>query len=84
MNKFGSKYAARLRSKHQGFGDTIFIDEVFIELDGKQYYLWRAVDQGGEVIHDTSQYAKNGAELSHQPTRVREREMSSILRVQKS
>ncbi len=26
-----------------------------------------------EVIHDTSQYANNRAELSHQPTRVRER-----------
>jgi putative transposase len=28
-----------------------------------------------EVIHDTSQYANNRAELSHQPTRVRERVM---------
>jgi putative transposase len=28
-----------------------------------------------ETIHDTSQYANNRAELSHQPTRVRERVM---------
>jgi len=28
-----------------------------------------------DVIHDTSQYANNKAELSHQPTRVRERGM---------
>ena len=28
-----------------------------------------------ETIHDTSQYANNRAELSHQPTRVRERGM---------
>ena len=27
-NKFGSKYAARLRKRHQGYGDTFFIDEV--------------------------------------------------------
>ena len=27
------------------------------------------------TIHDTSQYANNRAELSHQTTRVREREM---------
>jgi putative transposase len=27
------------------------------------------------TIHDTSQYANNRAELSHQPTRVRERSM---------
>ena len=125
-NKFGSKYAQRLRRKHQGFGDTFFIDEVFVKIQGKQHYLWRAVDQDGEVvdvflqkrrngkaakrffrrllrnhqgeprkivtdklgsygvahrelipesIHDTSQYANNRAELSNQPTRVRERGM---------
>ena len=34
-NKFGSKYAARLRRKHQGYGDKFFIDEVFIKIDGK-------------------------------------------------
>jgi putative transposase len=28
-----------------------------------------------ETIHDTTQYANNRAELSHEPTRVREREM---------
>ncbi len=28
-----------------------------------------------DTIHDTSQYANNRAELSHQPTRVRERSM---------
>ncbi len=125
-NKFGPKYARRLKRRHQGFGDTFFIDEVFVKIDGKQHYLWRAVDQDGEVvdvylqsrrdgkaakrffrrllkthrseprkivtdklrsygvahrelipdtIHDTSQYANNRAELSHQPTRVRERGM---------
>ncbi len=49
-NKFGPKYAARLRRRHQGYGDTFFIDEVFIKIDGKQRYLWRAVDQDGEVV----------------------------------
>ena len=125
-DRFGPKYAARLKRKYRGYGDTFFIDEVFIRTDGKQHYLWRAVDQDGEVvdvylqrrrdaaaakrffkrllrkhgveprkivtdklrsygvahrelipdtIHDTSQYANNRAELSHQPTRVRERGM---------
>lgn len=97
-----------------------------MKINGKQHYLWRAVDQDGEVvdvylqykrdaatakrlfkrlirnhkgeprkivtdklpsygvahrelipdtIHDTSQYANNRAELSHQPTRVRKRGM---------
>lgn len=97
-----------------------------MKIRGRQQYLWRAVDQDGEVIdvflqtrrdgkaakrffkrllkkcggeprkvttdklrsygvahrelipdvaHDTSRNANNRAELSHQPTRVREREM---------
>lgn len=97
-----------------------------MNINGKQHYLWRAVDQDGEVvdvflqtrrdgraakrffkrllrsqgneprrivtdklrsydaakrelmpdvIHDKRPYANNRAELSHQPTRVRERGM---------
>lgn len=49
-NKFGPKYANRLKKKHQGYGDTFFIDEVFVKIDGKQQYLWRAVDQDSEVV----------------------------------
>jgi transposase-like protein len=49
-NKFGPRYARRLRRAHRGYGDTFFIDEVFVKIQGKQQYLWRAVDQGGEVI----------------------------------
>jgi putative transposase len=44
-NKFGKTYAQRLRRKHRGYGDTYYIDEVFIKIQGKQQYLWRAVDQ---------------------------------------
>jgi putative transposase len=124
--KFGPKYSRRLKRKHQGFGDTFYIDEVFVKINGKQHYLWRAVDQDGEVvdvflqsrrdgnaakrffrrllrshggeprkivtdklrsygvahreiipeaIHDTSHYANNRAEQSHEPTRLRERGM---------
>ncbi len=136
-NRFGPIYTARLKRKHRGYGDTFFIDEVFVRIDGKQHYLWRAVDQDGEVvdvflqkrrdgaaakrffrrllkahgsdprklvtdklrsygvahrelipntIHDSSQYSNNRAELSHQPTRVRERGMrkfKSIIQAQR-
>ena len=58
-NKFGSKYAIRLRKKHQGYGDTFFIDEVFIKIDGNQHYLWRAVDQDGEVVDVFLQKRRN-------------------------
>ena len=43
--KFGALYARRLRRNHRGYGDTFFIDEVFVKINGKQHYLWRAVDQ---------------------------------------
>jgi putative transposase len=48
--KFGVLYARRLKRKHRGYGDTFFIDEVFVKINGKQHYLWRAVDQDGEVV----------------------------------
>jgi hypothetical protein len=28
-----------------GYGDTFYIDEVFVKINGKQRYLWRAVYQ---------------------------------------
>ena len=59
-NKFGSKYAQQLRRKHQGFGDTFFIDEVFVKIQGKQHYLWRAVDQDGEVVDVFLQKRRDG------------------------
>jgi len=31
-------------------GDTWYLDEVFITIRGERYYLWRAVDQDGDVI----------------------------------
>jgi putative transposase len=34
--KFGPKYAKRLRRRHQGYGDTFFIDEVFVKIQGTQ------------------------------------------------
>jgi putative transposase len=37
--KFGSKYSRRLRPKHSGFGDTFYLDEVFVRIGGKQHYL---------------------------------------------
>jgi len=124
--KFGPRFRRSLR-RHEGrLGDTWHVDEVFIRIQGKVYYLWRAVDQDGDVIdvlvqerrdakaakrffykalkgqggepirlttdglksypsaarevlpgahHDTSQYANNRAEVSHQPTRQQERQM---------
>jgi putative transposase len=63
--KFGAPYARRLKRKHQGYGDTFFIDEVFAgmpdqKINGKQHYLWRAVDQDGEVVDVYLQARRDG------------------------
>ena len=60
-NKFRPKYAKRLKRRHQGFGDTFFIDEVFVKIQGRQQYLWRAVDQDGEVVDVFLQARRDGA-----------------------
>ncbi len=124
--KFGPQYRRSLKRREGRLGDVWHVDEVFITLRGRIHYLWRAVDQDGDVIdvlvqrrrnalaakrffnkalksqgaaplllitdrlrsyppavrevlrgthHDTTQYANNRAEVSHQPTRQRERQM---------
>ena len=59
--KFGPNYARHLKRKHHGYGDTLFIDEVFVKISGKQYYLWRAVDQDGDVVDVYLQARRDGA-----------------------
>jgi putative transposase len=50
-----------LKRDHQGYGDTFYIGEVFIKINGKQHYLWRTVDQDGEVIDVYLQAKRDGA-----------------------
>ncbi len=59
--KFGAIYTRRLKRKHRGYGDTFYIDEVFVKINGKQHYLWRAVDQDGEVVDVYLQATRDGA-----------------------
>ena len=59
--KFGALYARRLKRKHRGYGDTFSIDAVFVKINGKQHYLWRAVDQDGEVVDVFLQSRRDGA-----------------------
>ena len=123
---FGPVYARRLRHRRGRMGDTWYLDELFVTMQGRQHYLWRAVDEDGDVIdilvqsrrnqqaaarffrtllkeqgreprrlvtdklrsyaaahrvvmpsvlHSTRQYENDRAEVSHQPTRQRERQM---------
>ena len=123
---FGFDYARRLRRRRGRMGNTWYLDELFVKIQGRQQYLWRAVDEDGDtidilvqsrrnrlavlrffrkllkgqgrvprrlitdklrsypaacrtvmpsVVHCTDRYANNRAEVSHQPTRQRERQM---------
>ena len=126
---FGPTYARRLRRRRGHLGDTWYLDEVFVILHGRQQYLWRAVDEDGDVldilvqsrrnrcaavrcfrkllkkqgrlprrlvtdklrsssaacravmpsvVHCTAPYANHRVEVSHQPTRQRERQMRRV------
>ena len=56
---FGPDYARRIR-KHQGpRGDRWFLDEVVVSIQGKRRYLWRAVDQDGDLIEILVQKRKD-------------------------
>ena len=59
--KFGAIYTRRLKRKHRGYGDTFYTDEVFVKINGIQHYLWRAVDQDGEVVDVFLQARRDGA-----------------------
>ncbi len=48
--KFGQTYANGLRRRRPRAGDKWHLDEVFIKINGKTHYLWRAVDQHGNVL----------------------------------
>ena len=47
---FGLDYARRLRKRRGALGDRWFLDEVAVSIQGKRQYLWRAVDQDGDVL----------------------------------
>jgi len=48
--KFGQTYANQLRHRRPQTGDKWHLDEVFLKINGKLTYLWRAVDQHGNVL----------------------------------
>ncbi len=57
--KFGQHYANQLRRRRARPGDKWHLDEVFLKIQGKQRYLWRAVDQDGNVLDILVQSRRN-------------------------
>jgi len=66
--KAAKRFFRRLLGKHQGEPRKIVTDKL-------RSYGVAHRELIPETIHDTSQYANNRAELSHESTRVRERGM---------
>ena len=57
--KFGQAYANHLRRRRPRPGDKWHLDEVFITINKVRHYLWRAVDQDGEVLDILVQRRRN-------------------------
>ena len=57
--KFGTEYARKLKRRQGRLGDTWHLDELFVTIQGKRQYLWRAVDQDGDVLDILVQSRRN-------------------------
>jgi transposase-like protein len=57
--KFGLAYAYKLRRSRPRPDARWHLDEVFVSINGKRMYLWRAVDSEGEVLDILVQSRRN-------------------------
>ena len=57
--KFGLAYARKLRRSHPPADTRWHLDEVFVSINGRIMYLWRAVDCEGEVLDLLVQSRRN-------------------------
>ncbi len=57
--KFGQTYARRLKELHDRADRRWHLDEMFVSINGKRRYLWRAVDCEGEVLDILVQSRRN-------------------------
>ena len=57
--KFGPAIAANVRTRRVQPSGTWHLDEVFVRIGGKRTYLWRAVDDEGEVLEVLAQSRRN-------------------------
>ncbi len=65
-NRFGPVFAAEIRRKRvqqlRAFSKWKWhVDEVFVKVNGKRHYLWRAVDHEGEVLEAVVTKRRNKA-----------------------
>jgi len=61
INKFGKLYAKELKKRRARRGDKWHVDEQCIVINGKRYWLWRAIDQDGYELDILVQSRRNTA-----------------------
>ena len=59
VNHFGPMIAADLRKRRLKPHTTWHLDEVYLKIEGRMVYLWRAVDAEGEVLDVLVQSKRN-------------------------
>src|SRR5271163_2625686 len=59
VNHFGPIIAAELRKRRPKPHAVWHLDEVYLKIDGRMVYLWRAVDAEGEVLDVLVQSKRN-------------------------
>ena len=59
MLKFGPAFTANIKASRPRPSGTWHLDEVFVRIGGKRTYLWRAVDDEGEVLEVLAQSRRN-------------------------
>ncbi|GHO63869.1 IS6 family transposase [Ktedonobacter sp. SOSP1-52] len=57
--KCGQTYANELKHRRPKTGDTWHLDEVYLKINGKTSYLWKAVDQDGNILDILVQSRRN-------------------------
>ena len=59
VNHFGPMIAADLRRRRSKPHTTWHLDEVYLKIDGRLVYIWRAVDAEGDVLDVRVQTRRN-------------------------
>jgi putative transposase len=59
INHFGPMIAADLRRRRPKLHTSWHLDEVYLKIDGRMVYLWRAVDAEGEILDVLVQWKRD-------------------------
>ena len=59
VDKFGSTYAKRIRSRSERPSPVWHLDEVYTKINGKMVYLWRAIDDEDTILDIVVQKRRN-------------------------